>query len=463
MNQPFNAKILQVIGKSLTSFPKQPLIIAYSGGVDSQALLHAVAQLSQNNNIANPIQVCHVHHGLSANADQWARFATEQCQQLKLPLTVVKVDVVRDGNSLEANARDARYQALAELASQAGIAHQAEAVVLTGHHLDDQAETLLLALKRGAGVKGLSAMAKQTRLKDLLLLRPMLAVSREDIETYANACNLEWVDDDSNTDVGFDRNFIRHQIMPTLVKRWPGMATTMARSAEHCQDAQQLIDEVAQQDLALCLRHNNVLSVSKLLTLSTSRFNFVMRSFLTMHQLLMPSAAQLVQIKQQLNADRDKVPAIKIDGMWLRRFQDELHLTPEYAELSDWLKKINIANELSDNVVIGLPDNLGKLKFAQWQEQHGLDNQAVMFSLPNNASELHLTFSHNNPKCLPDYRAHSRSLKKIWQELAVPTWQRKRIPLIFCGDQLVAALGYFVCKEFLADRHTFKVTVDYVS
>ncbi len=447
----------------LNQYSKLPIVIACSGGVDSMVLLHEVAYLVETKPLSQ-LTVCYVNHGLSENADYWQEFVQKQCQQLALEFVAKKVDLsAADKQSLEAKARAARYQALKEVAGDNGV-------VLTGHHLDDQSETLLLALKRGAGLKGLSAMTSVSEMATtggaLTLCRPFLAVSRAEMVNRAEQLGLQWIEDESNQDCQFDRNFIRQQLMPLLKARWPAICTTIARSAEHCQDAEQLISEIAEQDLANCQLHSNVLAIDKLLALSSSRFNYLMRCFLAKHQQLMPSSAQLAQVRQQLSAEQDKLPAVKVGDIWLRRFKSGLYLTPEFADLSDWQQKVAI-NALTDREFsINLPDGLGQLQLMVngLQIDNGSDDcnsdvKVMAFSLPEGVSELRVCFSPQNLKCHPDYRQHSRELKKIWQELAVPSWQRKRVPLVFAGEQLVMAVGYFVCREFLVDRHIVKCRV----
>ncbi|GLX77180.1 tRNA(Ile)-lysidine synthase [Thalassotalea insulae] len=452
----FSSLLLEHLGQ----YSDQSLILACSGGVDSIVLLHEVSNLVKRNALSSPVSVCYVNHGLSEQADSWQDFVRQQCLRLSLPFNAKQLKLKNNSQrSLEEQARTARYQVLKELAGENGV-------VVTGHHLDDQSETFLLALKRGAGLKGLSAMTSDgelfTEKGTLQLCRPFLTLSRAQIVARAQEWGLTWVEDESNQDCQFDRNFIRQKVMPALRLRWPSIATTIARSAQHCQDAQQLIDEIAQQDLAQCTLQTKVLSVSKLLLLSPSRFNYLMRYFLAQHQQLMPSTAQLAQIRQQLNAPQDKAPAVKLGAVWLRRFQDTLHLTPEFADLSHWQQQLKLAD--LNGSVVDLPDNLGKLQLTPQNKLTANlgDVNAMAFSLPKGVTELRLSFSHQNPKCQPDYRQHSRSLKKIWQELAVPTWQRNRIPLVFSGEQLVMAIGYFVCKEFMVERHLDKFSVSQI-
>ena len=442
-------------------YPDRTVVIAYSGGVDSQVLLHALARLKQNNQLDNPLTVCHINHGLSKNAALWQQSAQLQCQQLGLPLTVCEVLIdTSTSQSLEALARDARYKALQAAAPK-------NALIITGHHSDDQSETFLLALKRGAGLKGLAAMARISSLSEHSLVRPLLDVTREDIVTYAKENHLDWVEDESNSDIRFDRNFIRHQIMPLLTKRWPAMLSTVQRSSEHCREGQLLLTELAEQDLALAElkpelkpeSNSKSLSVTQLVRLSQPRFNNLLRHFLQQQGCLMPSAEQLRQVYLQISAPMDKTPAVKIGKVWLRRYQQRLYLTNDFEDIRQWKTELCFdvkASAINQSALtsITLPDNLGILTFsyadaAVLPSENSNTEKLLKLLPPQKSQKISVSFSHQNPRCLPDYRQHSRPLKKVLQELALAPWLRQRIPFIYYDDILVAAAGYFVCKEYL--------------
>ena len=434
---------------AINEHPQMPLVIAYSGGVDSQVLLHAFASLNQQNAISNLITVCHVNHGLSENAHEWDRFAEKSCIQLNLPLKICHVNVQAQAQqSLESLARDARYQALHAIYDQPSL-------IITGHHRDDQAETFLLALKRGSGLKGLSAMASKTKQANDFLLRPLLNVSRADIVDYANNHGLTWVEDESNKDTRFDRNFIRNDIMPLLTKRWPSITTTINRSSEHCREGQLLLNELAADDLKDCQCKHKGLIVDRLSLLTKKRFNNLIRYFLTKNNCLMPSTEQLTQLHKQLNADSDKNPAVKVGNNFLRRYQGVLYLTADFDDVSLWHKDLshlyNNVNEIDSTVV--LPDNLGQLNFSN-ETLNNVNKVIIRITKPSAGQKVSVRFNHNNPKCLPDYRQQSRPLKKVLQELNIPPWERKRIPFIYYDDILVAAIGYFICQNFLPQQNS---------
>jgi tRNA(Ile)-lysidine synthase len=439
---------------AIKKHPHTPLVIAYSGGVDSQVLLHALAKLKHANKIPNQISVCHVNHGLSENASTWQLFAEKQCQKRKLTFIAHQVNIQpQSQQSLEALARDARYQALQSIFAE-------QSVIITGHHSDDQAETFLLALKRGAGLKGLSGMAVESKQGKDFLLRPLLNISRAEIVHYAKQQQLEWIEDESNTDTRFDRNFIRQTIMPLLNERWPSIAQTINRSSSHCLEGQLLLSEMAEQDLASCQLSEKSLSVCALAKLSVARFNNLIRYFLAQHHCLMPSTEQLVQVYQQLSANEDKNPAIKVADNYLRRYKGALYLTSDLIDVSGWQETIDCLDSQNTVLteVIELPDGLGKIAFSNDLSLE-VSKTCQRIVLPSNEQKIVLRFCHSNPSCLPDYRNHSRSLKKVLQELNIPPWQRKRIPFIYYDDVLVSAMGYFVCQAFVANKDEPSITV----
>ena len=470
--------LVNQLAHQLTQIKDTPVVIAYSGGVDSCVLLRVLVELKQAKAIDNPIFVCHVNHGLSKSADDWQRHAEQVCNTYEVPLVAHRLElVIENRQSLEAVAREARYKVLS------AIAEQHKAVVLTGHHLDDQAETFFLALKRGAGVKGLSAMMPDVVLKDysLRILRPLLSVSRKEIEEYAVEKQLAWVEDDSNTDVQFDRNFLRQQIIPQLTSRWPSLPSTIARSAAHCQSANELLNELAQDDLKTVGNSDGSINSESLTRLSSNRVNNLLRYWIGLRSSIMPTHMQLSEAVKQVSAQCDKSPAIKVGQLWLRRHKRNLYLTQDLVDVSSWAEEIGLSGKEGAPIPeIVLPDNLGVLMIeANSNINTDINSEAsgnskatknimpehirseTSFSVPQSCDKLSVLFSHNNPLCLPDYRQHSRKLKKLLQELDIPVWQRQRVPFIFWQDQLVAVLGYFVCQPFLPDCHPTKLSINW--
>ena len=446
--------IEQSLLDNLHCYADKAIYVAYSGGVDSQVLLFALSQLKQQQLISNQIIACHIHHGLSKNADSWQQFCQQQAAQLGAEFITARVDIdIESKSSLEALAREARYQSIQSLTP-------ASSIILTGHHLDDQTETFLLALKRGAGVAGLSAMKSSTILFERQVIRPLLDVSRETIELYAASHELEFIDDESNIDEGFDRNFIRHSVLPVISERWPSFTKTVARTAHNCQQTQILLDDLASKDLETIELTNESLSVEPLLSLSKERFNNFVIYFLKHRFGTIPSSSQLVQIKQQMLSPVDRMPEIVLGDVGVRRFQQALYFTKRFQDVGDWQWLSHQDDAFADTHLITLPDSLGEVSI-------GLpvtpQNNAVIHQVrpPNSNQQVSIRFSHKNPKCQPENRAHSTSLKKVLKELNIAPWQRKRVPFLYYDEALVAVLGHFVCKEFKPDENSTKLTINY--
>lgn len=438
--------IEQTLLTKLLPYKQRKLFVAFSGGIDSVVLLHACYQLNQAGMLANDIVVCHIHHGLSEHADSWLDFAKQQAKHYGFVFKSKQVNLAKTQGNIEARARNARYQAFAELS---GSEAESKALFLTGHHLDDQVETFLLALKRGSGTSGLSAMAELQVLKQREILRPLLSIKRTDIVAYAKKFQLKWFDDESNTDQRFDRNFLRQQILPLLTERWPHFPQAVAKSAEHCREAQTLIAEVAEQDLKACQVAQDQFDCQYLLSLTTQRFNHVIRQILANKGEEMPTVKQLAQLKAQLHADIDKTPTVKLASCYFRRFKNDLYITGELSELSSWSAQLDKTQLIAGHsVFIPLPDGMGQLEVFACQtplltEDNDANFQHVYLT---HLEQLHIGFCHQNPVCLPDYRQKSRVLKKVLQELNLAPWQRTRQLFFYQENELLAAVGQFVCQ-----------------
>ncbi|MFV7783271.1 tRNA lysidine(34) synthetase TilS [Shewanella marisflavi] len=421
------------------------LVLAYSGGVDSEVLAYGLSQLSKVNSELS-YQLVHVHHGLSENADGWQSHCERRAREYGLPIAVKRVTVASGARiSLEAAARDARYAALREELSPGDI-------LLTAHHQDDQLETLLLALKRGLGPKGLGAMGEvQAFSPDNLMLRPLLGVARAQIEAFAKSAGLTHIQDESNLDSRFDRNFLRLEVLPTLTARWPAFAATASRSAQLCAEQQALIDEEVSLRLPVMLvsvphAEYQVLDVKALANERALWRPHLLRGFIEYRGFALPSAAQLGEILNQLLAAKnDAQVAIRIKSMQLRRFQHHLYLDPVVLEPRVGRRLTGVGPH-PDTPELSWPIDSRLQLRATWAETG--PRLTLDGSLP-----LRLAFgAPSGLRCHPHSRDKGRELKKLWQEFAVPPWERSRVPLIFAGDKLVAAVGYWVEKGFLASE-----------
>jgi len=406
----------------LDSLPAtQNIWIAYSGGVDSHVLLHLLARQAPS----TTLHAIHIHHGLQTQANDWAQHCSQVCQQLQIDFHLIRVQIdIDSGQSIEALAREARYQAIQQLISD-------NDVVLTAQHADDQVETVLLQLSRGAGVAGLAAMPRLIQFGQAWLGRPFLTCSRQQILEYAQTHQLQWVEDRSNQNTRFERNFLRHEIIPKLSQRWAQLAPTLGRVAQHQAEANQLLQELAEQDLQTCLTSQQGLNIEALQVLSKARQRNIIRYWLKLKGFIMPSTLHLQQILTEcINAKPDAQPLIKWANVEIRRYQNGLFsmsALPKTAQEKVFIWK--------PEQVLNLP--LGQLKAISVENKGLLIQDEIQVRFRQGGEQLYL-------------RGHSRSVKKLLQQSQIPPWLRPFMPLIYIDEQLVAIANLAVDERFQA-------------
>lgn len=403
--------------------------VAFSGGLDSTVLLHWLSNKSLKH-----VRAVHVHHGLMPDADAWVRHCEKICTEYSIPLKVLHVEVTEVENlGTEAAARVARYAALSELLTD-------NDVLLTAHHADDQAETLLLQLLRGSGPHGLAAMPVLTELGAGKLLRPLLSVSRSELLAYAQAYELEWVDDPSNEDTELRRNFIRHEVSPLLGKQWPEYRENLQRSAGLQAEAASLLDDLASQDLAMCKGSiPHALSIQALTSQREERRRNVIRYWLRQLGLEVPNQAHMDRIEgDMLFCREDANPVVNWANVEMRRYRDDLVAmaalpSPPGSVMLDW----------DLNQPLQLPDGCGELVAERAQ------GAGLRLEKPN----LKVGFNQEAERIRPVFSKHHKRLKHLFQETGVPTWVRERLPLIYHGHSLVAVADHWLAAEYVAEQH----------
>jgi tRNA(Ile)-lysidine synthase len=431
--QAFRAALLRLIP------PGSHCVLAYSGGLDSHVLLHLLHHLARH-----PLRAIHVHHGLQAKADDWAAHCTEVCREMQVPLDLIHVDVRADkGQSPEEAARTARYRALRERLGEGEI-------LLTAHHADDQAETLLLQLLRGAGLHGLAAMPERAGFGRGLLVRPLLNFSRAALQEYATVHKLSWVEDTSNADESYDRNFLRRQVMPLLRQRWPAAPEVLARSAAHCAEAAHILDERAgellQSVMSSC-RQGVPASMAKegairycpiapLLELAESDRRLVLRAWLRANGFRMPSAHLLERVlREAIPARQDRTPCLKWSEGEIRRYRDRLYLLKPLTPVPPhW------HTPWRGDAPLPLPD--GRTLHAVREKGPGI---APQFWRPQ---AIEARYRQGGERCRIFGRAGTHELKKLLQEAGLPPWERERLPLVYIDDGLAAVGRLWVCEAF---------------
>lgn len=417
-----NSDTLQQILTDLNA--DRRLVVAYSGGLDSHVLLHALAQLrSVKPKIT--IRAIHIDHGLNPNSRLWSKHCKKICRDLDIPLVIKKINAKKasnSGHSQEALARDLRYQALKKLLRK-------DENLLTAHHADDQAETILLQLFRGAGPKGLSAIPAVASLGTAILIRPLLSFSRKDLKAYAKKNKLVWVDDDSNFSCDIDRNYVRQKIMPVIKTRWKGVLKTLARSSKHCQEASVLLDDLAKFDIGDESKPH--LAVEKLLSLSAARQRNALRYWLRSLHLSIPNTAKLKQIQTDVLLSRhDAAPLVAWEGVEIRRYENNIYAMTPIPKLPSNLK----LPWRDTKKPLKLPLGLGTLHFTD------IDKNWIYAAKKRNAKhdKISIRFRKGGEKIRLPNRQGTHELKKLFQEYRIPPWQRNLIPLIYSGEELIA-------------------------
>jgi len=375
--------------------------IAFSGGLDSQVLLSIYSKLRTEMHL--DVRAIHINHGISPYANTWAIHCKNSCERLGIHYVERTIELnLQAGDSLEEIAREKRYAIFAEYLEEGDV-------LITAHHQDDQAETVLLQLMRGAGPKGLAAMPFSKPFGKGLQVRPLLSFPRSDLQQYATENALTWIEDESNQNLSFARNFIRHDIMPRLKSRWPAVATSLARSALHCAEHQRLLEAFSiEQYKEVQGSRDHTLSVAKLLQCSPEKQKLILRSWIHQFHYALPNTKVMDVILQTvLCAAWDRSPMVQWGEVTLRRYRDDIHLVPLAKILPnlDVLKTISVADV--------------SIRFRQRGEKVEVKGRG------------------------------RHTLKNLFQEWGVLPWERDTIPLIFIGDKLVAVPGYFLHEDYV--------------
>jgi tRNA(Ile)-lysidine synthase len=385
--------------------------VALSGGVDSAVMLHACATLREQSDVPFSVNAIHVHHGLSPNADEWLAFCHQLCMQLQIPFQYQKVNIqVAPRQSLEAVARNARYAVLDKLAP-------AGSLVLLAQHEDDQAETVLLQLKRGAGPKGLSGMAERfTKSSSVQYARPWVntGVGKQEILSYAQEHELKWMEDESNKDTSFDRNFLRSDIMPVLKDKWPQISKTISRSAWLCASQNQLVETMAGEALHKIQNEESALSLSGLSVLPNALAAEVIRLWSSSQIGLTVSAAQLHEIQKLCVAKADQRGFVQVENWQCRSFNQYLY----------WVA-------LEDVAVLPLLE-------------HSIETE-----IDTKVARLDVTYGNLHRRVSLYANRPSKTLKVWMKEAGVKPWRRMAMPIVCLNEQIVAVqLGNnFVVNE----------------
>lgn len=436
-------------------------VVGLSGGMDSIVLLHALNELKKQSKLGFEFRAVHVNHGLQADAHEWQRHCEQVCAQLSIDITTVEVCIdgparpdVNSTAGLENAAREARYKVFEQQLKPG------EALFLA-HHRDDQMETLLLRLMRGSGIRGLSGIPRTRTVGAGFLLRPLLNFDRQRLHDYANHYQLRWMEDPSNQDQRFDRNYCRHSLLPMLEARWPSYRDSWAKTATLAEEAEGLLGELAAQDLeSIGTGSRAVVQIDKLLLLSDSRRRNVLRYWLA--QLKLPELGwnRLHQLANEVLLASDSA-SLDATGFQLSRYKGCLYALRELQDIPAQENAKNLLwdfggfaefeHPVSAPPSLLLPNN-GSLT-AKVKEGPGL---AV-----TNCSQLQIRYRQGGESCRLAGRPN-KSLKKILQEYEIEPWFRNRVPLLYQQEQLVCIPGIGVSEEFATKPGEMGLVVEWL-
>lgn len=421
--------LLQVMQAFFTRYGvERTYWVAFSGGLDSQVLL----SLCHQANDYFPLKLCaiHINHQISPNADAWAQHCAEICKEWDITYLETRIQIDLElGQSVEEVARKKRYAQFVNCLNPNDI-------LLTAHHEDDQAETFLLQLFRGAGPKGLAAMPAFKSFAQGFHARPLLQFSRADLEKYAHQQQLKWIDDESNLNLQLTRNYIRHEVLPLLKARWSGISAVISRSASHCAEAQELLEEFAVTECQNVKgTQKNTLSVTKLLYLNPAKQKLLIRSWIKQRGYVLPNSRKMTTILENvLIAKEDRMPYVGWENVELRRYRDELYLIPSSMEAHNL--KASYSWDLTQTLIL---PGIGHLRPVLVKGE----------GLKAHIKQVYIRFRRGGEIANITGRGR-QSLKKLFQEWGIPPWERQRVPFIYLGEQLIGAVGLFIHPDFKA-------------
>lgn len=419
-------RIIESLGVPLDA----PWFVAYSGGLDSTVLLHVLARIAGDS--GTRLVALHADHGLSARSSQWREHCRRQCEAWGVDCRTTRL-VYESASGLgpEGRARDARYRWLRE-------ATGGEGWLFTAHHRGDQAETVIERLARGAGPRGLCGMQPAGRVYGMNIARPLLDTPREAIRAYAEREALRWVSDESNTDTALTRNYIRHEVLPGLTQRWPGIEAALARTARTLSDARVILDEAAGTDLARANRREqrgeSSLDIAPLQAMPRERRRNLLHCWIREESGASLSFRRLYRLEAAIDAYPRLYGGLRWPPVELRAHGGRLYLLkpwPQEDGSTHWHPDRELA--LDSGIVLRPKPAVGE----------GLKKSALVGGVT-------VTFRRGGERCRLPGRRHHHTLKQVFQEAAVPPWQRGRIPLVCIDGEIAAIAGLTVCEPYIA-------------
>jgi len=424
-----------LIDKIINQYKNKSFLIAYSGGLDSTVLLDQLLKIKKTKPDFN-IRAIHINHNISEFSKKWTEHCKKICNFYKIPLIIENICLDKN-NNIEEKLRIKRYNIIYNHLSL-------NEILLTGHHMNDQCETLILSLKRGSGPTGLSSMSFETTFGNKKIVRPFLKKTKKELELYAYKNNLNWIEDFSNLNINYDRNFIRHKIIPILEKRWPFFIKNCFRTTYICQKETTLLNKLLDKKINNFIKFDNSLDIKNFKNIKKELSLALIRRWVSLQKIKKPSYNNIQYIYHQMIYSRlDANPKCILGTHEIRRYKKSLYFIKKQSNLKNtilfWHKK-------EKNLT--LPNNLGFLS----QNQTG-----IALPAPENHQLINIRFQYEG-NILILGRSKKRKIKKIWQEKNIPPWLRNQIPLLFYNNDLISALGVFVINIKNKSQNTWIIS-----
>ncbi|QJC36104.1 tRNA lysidine(34) synthetase TilS [Enterobacteriaceae endosymbiont of Donacia cincticornis] len=400
------------------------ILLAYSGGIDSTVLLYNLVKLREKYPLI--IRAIHINHNLHKKSDDWMKFCFLNCKKLNV-LFIHKNIYINKNNNIEENARKKRYQIFKKIIKD-------NEILVTAHNLDEQCETFFLFLKRGSGPKGLSSMSTITMINNFKIFRPFLNISKNEIFNYAIKKKINWIEDPSNKDIKYDRNFLRNIILPKIINRWPFFQKNLARSIKNYDEQEKLLCDLMKPVLIKLIQKNNSLFISPLYSFKENKRNFIIRKWIEYNKYYYLPSRKLLNIiwNEIICCKNNNNPQIKIGEYSIRKYKNYLFCIKYFPNLKN---NILIWNDFKKSLI--LPNKLGKLTILYHENNK---KKITHIKKPENKEIVYIKFNNPTEKYYFNNSEYKKNINNIWKNLNIPKWEREQIPLLFYNEKLIAEL-----------------------
>ncbi|ADP67086.1 tRNA lysidine(34) synthetase TilS [Buchnera aphidicola] len=410
-----------MIKEIISQYQNKSFLVAYSGGLDSTVLLYKLLEIKKKYYIK--IRAIHINHNLTLLSKKWSEHCKKICNINHIPLIVENINIKNKTNNLEEKLRIKRYNIIYNHLFS-------DEILLTGHHINDQCETFFLSLKRGSGPTGLSSMSFETLFGTKKIVRPFLKKTKIELQTWAKKKKLHWIEDFSNLNIDYDRNFIRNEVIPILEKRWSYFLKNCFRTTIICQQETRLLNDFLRERIYKLIKFDDSLNIENFKNIKQEMCTALIRYWILLKKIKMPSYKNIQCIYRQMIFSRiDSNPKIILGKHEVRRYKQSLHFIKTQPSLKNTLLFWH-----KNNIKLTLPNNLGYLI---------KNNNGTVLPGPKENELINIRFQYEGYVLILG-RSKKRKIKKIWQEKNIPPWLRNQIPLLFYNNYFISAIGVFV-------------------